>query len=177
MPAFGCPLVPVHEWMVLADVKQVGGSHSMERLCAGNCPPKVGRRRDRRFQSSKVAKATRPAVQLDFLGVDFQNLVEREKQRIHAARLVGEFFESFGVTLVRCYLCSLELLASLGRFGGCDDEPMPVSADVERRIGIDFQQFENRSVNHQCQTVSVLRKLLDQTTRLYTHCMTIGYTN
>src|ERR1035438_7951566 len=63
-------------------------------------------------------------------------------------RLLSEFLECFAVTLVRGALRRLELLASLGLFGRRDDEPVSVRAEVERRVGIDSQQVENRPVDH-----------------------------
>src|SRR5579871_2660825 len=82
-------------------------------------------------------------------------------------RLFSQFLECFAVSLVRGALRSLELLTPFGLLGGRDDEPVPVRGEVERRIGIDLQEIENRPVDHQCQTVAVLRESLDHGSLVY----------
>jgi hypothetical protein len=57
----------------------------------------------------------------------------------------------------------VEFVQPLGLLGGGDDQPATVCAEVERRLGIDLQQVENRPVDYQRQDVSVYEPPLPRT--------------
>ena len=67
------------------------------------------------FKSSSVAESRRPAVSLDLLLVDLQDLIQRQKHRFHKVRpgnSLGQLPERFSVSLVRPLLRGIELLST-----------------------------------------------------------------
>src|SRR6266446_6104658 len=117
-----------------------------------------------RFKSGGVAKARRSAVSLDLLRMDFQDFIKRQKRRLHKGgptTSIGQLLECLSVSLVRPLLGSVELLPPRRGCRGCDDQLSPIGTNIERRFVIDLEEVQDRAVNYQRQTVSVLGKLLD----------------
>jgi hypothetical protein len=114
-------------------------------------------------EASLVANAIRPAVQLDLLRVDFQDFVQRQEEWVHRRRLFSEFLECFAVSMSRT--SDAARIARPAR--SMSGRPSVLRSSGDFRI--DFQQVENRPVNHQRQAVSVLREPLDHSSSCI-HC-------
>ena len=78
----------------------------MQELAAEGCL----RRGYSRFKPRRIAKTCGPAISLNLLFVDLQNLIQRKEDRFDQRNLLGEFPEGFPITLVRQFLCCIELL-------------------------------------------------------------------
>lgn len=70
-------------------------------------------------------------------------------------------------------LDGLELGLPIRRTHGYNDQLMPIGGDLEGRFGVDVQEVENRAVNHELQTVSVLCEFLTIGVP-YPQCIPVG---
>src|ERR1700678_2685198 len=74
---------------------------------------------------------------------------------------LGQFPEGLPIALVGQLLSCLELLAARGWFRRGDDQLFSICTDIERRVRVDVQKIQNRTIDHQRKTVPMLRKLFN----------------
>lgn len=88
--------------MILAQVKQVRRRHRGNRGVKEFAAERRLRHGYCRFQPVHVAKVVGTALPLNLLIVNFQDLVKREEQRVHALRAhsLREFLECLRISLV-----------------------------------------------------------------------------
>ena len=75
------PLVAIHERVILHDMKEVGGGHLEEIAVQVIFADRGLRDRDRRLQQAGVSDAWTPAVALDLIAVNLNNLGDGEEER------------------------------------------------------------------------------------------------
>jgi len=80
-------LIPIDEWMIANDVKQVCGGH-LEQVGMEKIPVECRlRRAERGLQKGYIAKASLTPVTPDLVRVDRQNLIECEERGVvHSAK-------------------------------------------------------------------------------------------
>jgi hypothetical protein len=111
-------------------MEQVGRRHGRDRIVQVRSIKRRGRHGHCGFQSRSIPNSRGPSISLDLVLMNFQDLVERQKDSFHAApRLLGELLEGPSVSLVGPLLSGFELL-SPDRSRRRDNETLPVRADL-----------------------------------------------
>jgi hypothetical protein len=96
-------LVAVNEWMILDQVKQIGGSHRRDVWMKVFAGKRRGRHGERRLEQGRVAELVAAAIPRDRFAVEIKHFVEgEEERRIHSA----SFFS------VESYLSNVSVFAA-----------------------------------------------------------------
>lgn len=80
--------------------------------------------------------------------------------------LFGKLLEGLSIATVRPLLRRVEFLPPARGLRRRDDQLLAVGTNIKRRIGIDFEEIQDGTVNHQRETVSV-RSFLTMPLRTY----------
>src|SRR5882672_4859550 len=74
---------------------------------------------------------------------------------------LGQLWERLSISPVSPLLGFLEFFPSGRGLRRFNDQLLTIGTDIDRRFGINFEQVEYRTINHECQTVSVFGQLLN----------------
>ncbi len=146
--------VPVHERMILDDMKEIGRRHIKDVVMQITPAELDSRRRQGGLQKPDVPDVHNSAIPLDLVAVDFDDLIKPKECRIHLS--VRQSLQRPAVPPVGLRQGLLERLFALPIPHGGDDKHLPVGGNIERRVVIDLQEIEHASLDHECQTVSML---------------------
>ncbi len=144
------PRIAIDERVILTEMKEVRGGHrgnrSVQEFTAKCCLW----RGHRSFKPCGIAKSMGAAIALNLLLMHFEDFIQRKEQGFHHSflSLLRQLLERLRITLVRQFLSGFELLSTRRLLRRSHNQLLSVSADIEQRVRINIQQFQNRTIDY-----------------------------
>src|SRR3990172_13411784 len=152
-------LIPVHEGVVLDDMKEIGCRHfeeiGMKKLAA---EASLGHRNGR-LKEAHVADASAAPVSLNLITMELDHLVKAKEGRGH--RLVCEALERWAITPIYLGKRGAESLLPRRVSHRGHDEALSIRRHRERRVAIDLKKVQYTSIDHEGQAIPMLCQALD----------------
>jgi len=153
------PFVPVNEGMVLNQVKKISGGHFKEVGVKVGVTKAGLRHGNRGFQKAYIANAGAPPIQLNHLAMDFENLIECQKEGSHWS--IGESLEHFAVFAISFLKRRTESFLCVQVSNRGYDEAFSVGRYGERGIGINIKDIQDTAIDDEGEAIAVLGKTFD----------------
>ena len=143
--------------MIHDEVEQVGGRHLEQAVMKILFLERRARLGDGRLQEQRIPYPRHSTVTPYLVAVDFQDVFDAQKNGIHLFR---QSFQGIAVMRIHPLQRFFHPLVSLAAAVWLDDENVAIGRDLQRRIGIHFEELKDRLLDYKRQAVSMFGKSL-----------------